>query len=402
MNQSVKLIGIGDGGPESLLPIYQRWIDESERLVGGERHLAFFPQYKGEIVAIKGNLEQLLERLQKEPKNTVILASGDPLFYGIGNKLSSSIGLEIYPHVSSIQLAFAKIGEPWQDAYVTSIHGRSMKGLAQRIDGKSKVAVLTDKVNTPVALADYLLSFGMNEYRLFVAENLGSETEKSGWYNLEEVRKKEFSPLNIVILKKSGLAPRWPVGINDEEFFQRKPEKGLMTKKEVRLLSLAALGLQADSIVWDIGTCTGSLAIEAARIAREGIVYAIEKNINDLANCQKNMMKFRADLTLVHGKAPDGLSPFADPDAVFIGGASDALSPILDVCCDRLRPGGKIVINAATIEKLNDAVTMLKERKFSVSITLVQISKSKPVLQLTRFAAYNPIYIITGTREGES
>ena len=115
-----------------------------------------------------------------------------------------------------------------------------MKGLAQRIDGRAKVALLTDAENSPNRIAEYLLSFGMTEYRAFVAENLQGENEKAGWYELEEMLDIEFSPLNVVILKKIVDGPSWSIGIEDEEFSQRKPDKGLITKKEIRVLSLYA------------------------------------------------------------------------------------------------------------------------------------------------------------------
>ncbi|MGD8189856.1 precorrin-6y C5,15-methyltransferase (decarboxylating) subunit CbiE [Brevibacillus ginsengisoli] len=400
MTQPMKLIGIGDSGKASLLPIYERWIDECERLVGGERHLSFFPDYRGEKVVIKGGIAPLIERLVNEPKQTVILASGDPLCYGIGALLARQMKVEIYPYLSSIQLAFAKMGESWQDAYITSVHGRSIKGLAQRIDGRHKVALLTDEENHPGIIASYLKSFGMTEYRAFIAENLGSDTERAGWYELDELEHTTFSPLNVVILHSKSRPPEWTIGIEDDQFFQRKPEKGLITKKEIRTLSLSALKLKKDSIVWDIGTCTGSMAIEAAKIANEGMVYAIEKNEPDLENCRKNMSKFRADITLVHGRAPEHLEQFPDPDAVFIGGTSDELDRILDVCCSRLKPDGRIVINAVTIEKLTDAIRLFKEKGMETDITLAQISRSKPILQLTRFEAHNPIYIISARQEG--
>ncbi len=119
-----------------------------------------------------------------------------------------------------------------------------MKGLAQRIDGKAKVALLTDAENSPNRIAEYLLSFGMTEYRAFVAENLQGENEKVGWYELEEMVNHEFSPLNVVILKKVADGPSWPLGIEDEEFSQRKPDKGLITKKEIRVLSLICIKAQ--------------------------------------------------------------------------------------------------------------------------------------------------------------
>ncbi|MED1793430.1 precorrin-6y C5,15-methyltransferase (decarboxylating) subunit CbiE [Brevibacillus nitrificans] len=395
MTQTMKVIGIGDDGQQSLLPLYRSWIEESELLVGGERHLSFFPEYAGEKRVLKGGLTALVEELRSETRKTVILASGDPMFYGIGSLLAKKLNVEIYPHHSSIQLAFAKMGEAWQDAALMSVHGRSIKGLAQRIDGKEKVALLTDAQNSPAAIAGYLLSFGMTEYDAFVAENLGSDEEKTGWYTLDEMADGVFSDLNVVILKKRRESPVWPFGIADEEFSQRKPDKGLITKKEVRILSIAQLQLHAKSIVWDIGTCTGSVAIEAARIARDGEVYGVEKNADDLENCRQNMAKFRTDLTVVNARAPHGLDTFPDPDAVFIGGSGGELRELLNICCTRLRPNGRIVVNAATIETLYEATQAFAAEGFETSVTLAQLSRSKPILSLTRFEALNPIYIIT-------
>ena len=124
------------------------------------------------------DLSSLVERLKTRERKVVILASGDPLFFGIGSYLARKLNVEMYPYLSSLQLAFAKMSESWQDAYLTSVHGRSMKGLAQRIDGREKVALLTDTTNSSESIAHYLLSFGMNEYQAFVAENLGGESER--------------------------------------------------------------------------------------------------------------------------------------------------------------------------------------------------------------------------------
>ena len=399
---SIKMIGIGDEGKVSLLPMYEKWINECELLIGGKRQLSFFPEFAGEKIAIEGGLSSLVERLKPETRNIVILASGDPLFYGIGSYLSSKIDLDIYPYLSSIQLAFARMKERWQDAYFTSVHGRSIKGLAQRVDGKKTVAILTDAENSPNKIAEYLLSFGMTEYEAFVGENLGSDKERCRWFALDEMKDEEFSPLNVVILKKTGESPHWLIGIDDAEFFQRKPDKGLITKKEIRTLSISALKLKEDSTVWDIGTCTGSVAIEAAKIAREGLVFAIEKNEGDLENCRQNLAKYRVDATLIHGKAPERLDTFPDPDAVFIGGTAGGMEDILNICCSRLKTYGRIVLNAVTIENLSEAIGLFKERGYATNITLAQISRSKPILNLTRFDALNPIYIIEAWRkEGE-
>ncbi|KAB7709128.1 precorrin-6y C5,15-methyltransferase (decarboxylating) subunit CbiE [Bacillus aerolatus] len=402
MDKRMKIIGIGDEGRTGLLPLYEKWINEAELLVGGERQLSFFPDYQGETMMVKGNLKELKEKLQSSDLQTVVLASGDPLFYGVGGYLSKGIAADIYPQPSSVQLAFARMGESWHDAAVISLHGRKITGLAQRIDGKAKVAILTDEVNSPNAIARYMEGFQMNEYEAFIAENLGGESERCRWMPLEEMKTAEFSPLNVVLLKAKEKSKAWPLGISDNEFVQRKPDKGLLTKKEIRVLTIGQMNLHKDSVVWDIGTCTGSVAIEAAKIAVDGAVYAVEKNEADLENAKENFVKFRTDVTAVHGKAPDGLADFPNPDAVFIGGTAGNIEGIFDECCSRLNDGGTIVMNVVTIENLYEAQQALKQRGFQVDLTLAQVARSKPILHLTRMEGLNPVYIITAKRaEGE-
>lgn len=398
--KSMKMIGIGDNGADGLLPQYKQWIEESEVLVGGERHLAFFPDYPGEKVVLKGGLSKLTDYLIEETRSVVILASGDPLFYGIGGVLAKKVPLEIYPYASSIQLAFSRMQESRQDAYITSLHGRSIKGFVQKIDGYKKVAILTDEQNTPNAIATYLKHYGLTEYEAFVAENLEGANERCGFYSLDEMERQAFSPLNVVILRHITAPPVYPIGMEDELFSQRKPDKGLITKKEIRVLSLQAMQLTKDSIVWDIGTCTGSVAIEAGKIAREGAVYAIEKNEADLENCLVNQKRFRVDITTKHGKAPDGLEDFPDPDAIFIGGSGGEMEKLLTVCINRLKENGRFVMNVATIENLYKAVECLKALGCNVNILQAQLARSKPILDMTRFEPLNPIFIITATKKG--
>ncbi|MFC5649258.1 precorrin-6y C5,15-methyltransferase (decarboxylating) subunit CbiE [Paenibacillus solisilvae] len=403
MGNRIAIIGIGDDGAHGLSGAGLALVKAAEVLVGGERHLGFFPEFQGEKLVIKGGLSQLVSQVaqMREHQRVVVLASGDPMFYGIAGFFAAKLGREavdIYPNLSSLQLAFARMGESWQDATLESVHGRPLQGLAQRIDGKSKVALLTDDTNTPSAIASYLLQFNMREYEAFVAENLGGQQERCSFYSLEDMAAESFSPLNIVILRhrqEVAYAAR-TFGFEDEEFHQRKPEKGLITKKEVRILSLSELNLHSRSVMWDIGAGSGSVAVESTRLAPYGQVFAIEKNEGDMENVQQNRIKFRTDFTIVHGKAPEGLESWPDPDAIFIGGSGGELRQLIRICCSRLRPGGRFVINAATIETLTDSCRALKEEGFEARVTLVQISRSKPILDMTRFEGLNPIYVITG------
>lgn len=399
MTTSIKLIGIGDNGEASLSEEARTWIASSDVLVAGERVMKFFNTYQGHKIIIKGGLKQVVEKILAASGNVVILASGDPLFYGIGQYLSTKVPLEIYPYVSSMQLAFARCQMSWQDAKVISLHGRPIKGLAQKINGERKVALLTDEVNSPNAIANYLFDFGFDEYEAFVAENLEGSNERCRYFTIEEMRHASFSPLNVVILRAKMLPKVWTLGIDDEAFSQRKPDKGLITKKEIRVLAIQQMNLKKQSIVWDIGTCTGSIGIEAGRIANEGAIYAIEKNEADLANCLENQRKFRVDMTAIHGKAPERLDEFPNPDAVFLGGTGGNMKELLTICAQRLNEKGRIVLNATTIENLAKAVAIFKELGLHVQIIQAQIARSKPILDMTRFVPLNPIFIITASKE---
>jgi precorrin-6Y C5,15-methyltransferase (decarboxylating) len=402
----IAIIGIGDDGAAGLSTTCLHLIKEAEVLAGGDRHIRFFPDFQGETIQLQSGLADTVVHLGelRVGKRVVVLASGDPLYFGIASLMVKKLGREavdIYPNVSSLQLAFTRMGDAWHDAVLESLHGRSIQGLAQRIDGKRKVALLTDHINTPAAIALYLLQFGMTEYEAFVAENLGSEDERCGFYSLEHMSAETFSNLNVVVLRYGKDSPYVPMagfGFEDDAFHQRKPEKGLITKKEIRVLSLSELKLKRDSVVWDIGAGSGSVAVECARLSPYGNVFAIEKNEGDIENIEKNRITFRADITILHAKAPDKLDTLPDPDAVFIGGSGGELRDLIHLCVLRLKENGRIVINAATIETLAESQQALAQEGFSFRISLIQTARSKPILDMTRFEGLNPIYVITGFR----
>ncbi|MRN55877.1 precorrin-6y C5,15-methyltransferase (decarboxylating) subunit CbiE [Paenibacillus monticola] len=418
MGNVIYIIGIGEDGAGGLTPQSLRKVLESEVLLGGERQLDYFGQYGGEKIALKGGLNLFADRLAglwKERK-TVVLASGDPLFYGIAGYLVRKFGaehVEVIPHYSSVQLAFARLGDSWQDAELISLHGRPMTGLAQKIDGKHKVALLTDEENSPARIAAYLIEFGMTEYEAFVCERLGGPEERCQLWELEQLEQAEFAALNVVILRwkpdggpgsglvssRLGLSSRRGFAYPDETFQQRRPEKGLITKREVRAFVLSELNLAEDAVVWDIGSGSGAVAAECARIARRGRVYALEKGAENLPNIEANRRKFRADFTIIHDKAPQGLAVLPDPDAVFIGGSGGELAAIIALCAARLRPEGRIVVGAITIETLHGSMEALRNAGLKVEVTMLQASRGKPILGMTRFEGMNPVYVVSGRRE---
>jgi precorrin-6Y C5,15-methyltransferase (decarboxylating) len=450
----IHIIGVGNDGPESLSGRARQLIAGADLLCGGERLLEFFPGFRGERLAVKSNLRELATRLRgvKDGDRAVVLASGDPTFYGIARYLTSTLGkdrFEIWPNVSAMQWAFAKIKESWDDAAFISVHGRTMDGLCEFIAGHAKVGLFTDETNSPPAIARALLAAGLSGYRAFVCEDLCGPGERVTETDLTGLAAMNVSPLNTLILIREGGDPgrgsrsqagravaecrptsletggrtdqkldeiaapagawpsrhgipaaRAPLGLPEEAFYHRKPKKGLITKAEVRVLSLARMALGEASTVWDIGAGSGSVAIEAALLAPRGRVFAIEKNAEDLGLIRQNIAHFGVPhVTAIHGLAPAALEGLPDPDAVFIGGSGGSLREILEICVRRLRAGGRIVVNAVTIDTLHEATTVLRALGLTVEVRLVQVSRSKELLGRLAFEALNPIYVIVASRE---
>jgi precorrin-6Y C5,15-methyltransferase (decarboxylating) len=185
-------------------------------------------------------------------------------------------------------------------------------------------------------------------------------------------------------------------GLPDELFTPRRPGSNVITKRDVRAISLAHLGLRQDTILWDIGSGTGSVAIEAAHLANAGHVYAIECDAQALAAIKVNCHRLHApNVSVVAGRAPQVLHDLPDPDAVFVGGSGGALTAILEVVIARLRPPGRLVVNLATLEHLTEAANYLRQAGWVLECTMVNIAHTQNILDMTRFAAVNPVFVLT-------
>ena len=407
----VLIVGVAAEGISSLSPPICQRINQAEFLFGGKRLLEMFPAFAGEKMTIGNNLTEVagLIKLNLGQKRIVVLASGDPGFYGITRYLSETLGkgsLEIIPNVSSMQLAFARIGESWGDAALTSVHSRPIEEIVDIVRSNRKVGILTDDRNTPAEIARVLSDYGVGGYRSYVCQDLGTENEKITESDLGSLKNQTgFSSLNIVILIKNAdreerdISTRQLLGLADDRF--KQPTQGhLITKLEVRAVSLAKLALTEKSTVWDIGAGSGAVAIEAAFLARKGNVFAIEKNAEAVDAINENVRRFGCDnISVIQAMAPDKLDSLPAPDAVFVGGNGGEMDEILLFCCRRLKPGGRLVVNAATLETLQDALDGLKVNGFASEVTFITAGRSKAILNLTRLEALNPVFVITGWRE---
>ncbi len=192
------------------------------------------------------------------------------------------------------------------------------------------------------------------------------------------------------------------LGLPDDAFEQRRPNKGQITKREVRAVSLYSLGLRPGSVVWDIGAGTGSISVEASIIAREGTVYAVERDEESLPLLRRNVDQWGSkNVQIVAGEAPDALVELPDPDAVFVGGSGGRLAEILDVAMERLRAGGRIVVNLAALERTNEVYHRFKSSGFVADMVMVNSSRGKDMPDGTvRLEALNPVFVVTARREG--
>ena len=408
MNKAVTIIGMGDDGCLGLSSRAVNAVARAQVLAGGERHIAFFPQFSGEKIVFKNGIGEALDRIAElaAEHNVCILASGDPLFFGIGAMVIRRIGgehVEILPQPSAMQWAFAKVGLKWDDAVLMSFHARSREGFLTRLRGHAKAACFTDDENSPAVLAAHLLEYGQEGWRAWVCENLGGVDERVREFRLADLaRCGDIAPLNVLILQR--FDPHWqpPPSIpflHEDVFAKRVPKTGLITKREVRMLSLAAMQLRPQSVVWDIGAGSGSVSIEAAMIAGEGRVYAIEADPEGLEICRENVKSHAVDnVRIIAGAAPGVLAELEDPDAVFVGGSNGSLREIIAIALRRLRPGGRLVVNAVTLDNVCEAYEAFRGEGLTPEVTLLNVARGEPLAHYLRYEALNPIHIFAATR----
>ncbi|HEY3431256.1 MAG TPA: precorrin-6y C5,15-methyltransferase (decarboxylating) subunit CbiE [Rhodocyclaceae bacterium] len=416
-----RIIGVLDDGLASLSAVAVDHLRQADCVIGARRTLALLASVinpEAEQHDLGGALSQVPEWIRgahEQGQRCVVLATGDPLCYGIAAYLASRLcieALEVLPNLTTIQVACARLGLPWQDMKLASVHskdagewtpestpGHGLYALLQDIRHHDRLAVLTSPDNSPDRIARMLLAEGLgDDFLLAVAENLCQTEERiHADLTVAAAAQMNFAALNVLLLWRRQARPN-PVlfGLADACYAQRQPDKGLITKGEVRAVSLAKLQLRRDSVVWDIGAGSGSVGLEAARLCPQGHVYAMEKNEQDVAIARRNRLDFGlSNHTLVHGKAPDGLAQWPAPDAVFIGGSGGELEELIALCLNRLKPGGHLVMNFVTLENLATATAALKAQGVVWDVVQLQAARSKPILHMHRMAAENPVWIVS-------
>jgi len=418
------LIGILDDGWDGLAEAARAKLGAANVVIGAGRTLELVRSHLSADVEFKdmdgalGQVATWVEAARVKGENAAILATGDPLCHGLAAWLSGKLGdgFEILPNVSTLQLACARFKQPWNEIRVASCHTQDAgewcvgatpeHGLYKAMRAIARhplVFLFTGPENTPARLARALLTagYGDDEISLSVACHLQLPEERLfPDLSLKTAAQTEFPEPNVVLVRRKAGPGAPSFGLEDLEYIQRSPEKGLITKQEARALSLAKLRLAPDATVWDIGAGSGSVGLEAARLAPLGHVWAIEKSEGDAANVRANAVRFRVtNHTLMEGKAPQHLDQWPDPDAVFIGGSGGELAALIRLILDRLKPGGRLVMNFVTLENLATATAALAEAGAAWDVVQLQASRSQPIVDMHRMAAQNPVWIVSGWKE---
>ena len=328
---------------------------------------------------------------------------GDPLCYGIGARLIAELGpdaVTVHPNISAMAAAFARIKEPWGHARLVSLHGGgNMGAFWQALRGENPVAVLTDPQNSPDRLAALMAERGLDQVSMAIFERMGAPDERVAWHTPAQAREQRFAEPNMIVVK--------PAAGNGAHAFMGMPEsafdheQGLITKTEVRAVSLAALQLRPGLTLWDLGAGSGSVGIEAALLLGSGRVVAVERDAGRLAmiaqnarrHCVYNLETVRADL-------PGGMEELPKPHRIFVGGGGRDLAAIVAAAAAYLPTGGILVANTVLTANLDAILDQLEQAGLSTHAVQLQVSRSRPMPWSRRFEALNPVWILSGRKEG--
>jgi precorrin-6Y C5,15-methyltransferase (decarboxylating) len=380
-----------------------RLLGDAALVAGGERHLEMLGVERGRVVVLKGNLSEALAKIEDAEDSVVVLASGDPGFFGIVRLLGARFGAEnlrVLPGLSSVARAFAGAGLSWDDAVAVSAHGRDPRRAVNVCRVHPKVAVLTAPGFGPAEIALELDGLGRS---FVVAERLGGPDEGIFRGEAPAIAGMNWNNPNVVLVLdegrvstrkgwiSSGLGSpgRWAL---PEDGFEHR--SGMITKSATRAFVLSRLGPGVGDLIWDVGAGSGSVAIECARLGAAAI--AIERDPESCAHIRRNAERHEVSVQLVEGEAPGPLHNLPDPDAVFVGGTGGSFEEIIKLCAVSARRS--VVLALVGLERVVPAARILEDCGLEVETTFLQTSRMKGVGELHRLAAESSAFIVSGER----
>ncbi|MGQ9576956.1 MAG: precorrin-6y C5,15-methyltransferase (decarboxylating) subunit CbiE [Thermoguttaceae bacterium] len=409
--EKVHIVGISDDGLDGLTQRARLIVQQAEVLIGEPHCLELVGQGGQLRFPLGTDLDEAVRRIEQSAgRRIVVLAIGDPLFYGFARYLCDKLGadrFEVVPHVSTMQMAFARVKESWEEAFLTNLATHSLESVLEQIRSAEKVGLFTSEAAPPKAVATTLLEHGIDYFTAYVCENLGSPNERVTRAELAEIAAQEFAPLNVMILVRKPHVPDRPseaigrrlFGNPDEVFLQSRPKRGLLTPAEIRAIALAEMDLGPASVVWDIGAGSGSVAIEAAQIASAGTVYAIEMDPEDHQLIIQNAKRFGVqNLVAVLGRAPEAWRDLPDPDAAFVGGSGRGVTRLVEAAFQRLRPGGRLVATMGSIDNIAEVHRLLHRYCPAVKVWMLHLARGNYQMERIRFQSLNPTFLVAAVK----
>ena len=393
------VVGIGDDGFAGLGRPARRALLEASVVYGGERHLAMLPARLAARRAAWPRPFDLAPLLAERTGSVCVLASGDPMLFGVGATLARQLPageLRVLPAPSSLSLAAARLGWPLQDVATVSLVGRPLPTLNAHLHDGARVFVLSADGRTPAALAELLDARGFGATRMTVLEHLGGNLERRIDGRADQWSAGEVAALNLIALEcraKEG-APRLPLtsGLPDDAF----RHDGQLTKRDIRAITLARLAPTPGELLWDVGAGSGSIGIEWMRAHPTCRAIAIEGHAERQRFIEHNRDALGVPgLQLVAGRAPDALEGLAVPDAVFIGGGV-TVPGVLDVCWARLRDGGRLVANAVTLQ--GEAALAAWREQHGGTLTRIALADAQPLGGFDTWRQALPITLLDVTK----
>ena len=399
--QQVTIFGVGTGSEGMLTEAARTAIRNADLLIGAKRVTDALAAYGKPAVNAIASAE--IERVIRNStaKHIVVAMSGDTGFFSGAKPLLERIGdlaPEIIPGVSSVVYLAAKCRTSWDDAALASAHGREVN-VAALVKRNPKLFLLTGGRLDAAAILAILTEYGLADVRVTVGENLSYETERITTGTAAELAERTFDPLAVLLIENPRAEKRAVHGRSDGDFLRTEVP---MTKSEVRALTLSKLGLTRDAICWDVGAGTGSVSIEMAEAAEEGIVYAVERNTDACALIERNKRHLGVmNVTVVEGSAPEALSDLPAPTHVFIGGSGGNLKEIIEAALLK-NPRARIVLNTVTAETFAEATAAIKALRLkNEEIVELNVSRGRKVGAYHLMTALNPVYIISCEGGGE-
>jgi precorrin-6Y C5,15-methyltransferase (decarboxylating) len=399
----IRVVGIGLVGPASVSPRGRRLLAEAPVVIGARRHLALVDgALAARLVPWSGALDDLAPLLAEHGSQpAVLLASGDPNLFGIGCTLVERLGpgaVDVEPSVSSAQLALARAGVPVAGTALLSAHGRPLAAAAGRAAAGRRAVILTDPAHDPASVAGARGRAGVEPAaRLVVCERLGGPDERVREGTVGRPPPGPFDRLSVVVLDRCA-APGPGLGRPEAEY---ERDGGQVTKAEVRAVALAALDPGPEDVVWDVGAGSGSVAVEAGRLAAGGAVYAVERRPDRAERARRNALR-SWNVEVLTGEALELLPRLPAPDAVFLGGGGAAIGVLTERCLERLAErrspvAGRLVATLAALESVLEATAALRRAGLGWRLSQVSIARGRELAGRIAWEALNPVHVVAAT-----